>query len=94
MCSHQTEFTVAKHVVGFMSIVMDECIFIWAGSRNRLDSFCFAQNFRGINLIESPKQNYLADSFAIKLNKLFPNKQVCFVGSRLGECFRVKFLEV
>uniref|UniRef100_A0A0R3RQD5 DUF155 domain-containing protein n=1 Tax=Elaeophora elaphi TaxID=1147741 RepID=A0A0R3RQD5_9BILA len=78
MCAHQAEFTVAKHVVGFMSIVMDGCIFMWVGSRNRLDTLCFAQNFRGMNLIESPKPNYLTDSFAVKLNKLFPDKQVVF----------------
>ncbi|EFO24907.1 hypothetical protein LOAG_03572 [Loa loa] len=78
MCSHQAEFTVAKHLVGFMSIVMDGCIFIWVGNRNRLDTLCFAQNFRGMNLIESSKPNYLVDGVAVKLNKLFPNKQVFF----------------
>ncbi|MCP9263502.1 hypothetical protein DINM_006779 [Dirofilaria immitis] len=78
MCSHQTEFTVAKHVVGFMSIVMDGCVFIWIGKRNRLDTLCFAQLFRGMNLIESPNSNHLADNFAVKLNKLFPNKQIFF----------------
>ncbi|CAG9536623.1 unnamed protein product [Cercopithifilaria johnstoni] len=90
MCSHQAEFTVAKHVVGFMSIVMDGCIFIWVGSRNRLDTLCFAQNFRGMNLIESPKQDYLADSFAVKLNKLFPNKQMLrvFRGRNIVLVFR------
>uniref|UniRef100_A0AAF5PZA4 Uncharacterized protein n=1 Tax=Wuchereria bancrofti TaxID=6293 RepID=A0AAF5PZA4_WUCBA len=54
---------------------MNGCIFIWIGSKNRLDTLCFAQNFRGMNLIESPKPNYLTDSFATKLNKLFPSKQ-------------------
>lgn len=79
MSSHQTEFTVAKHLVGFISIVMDGCIFTWIGNTNHLDALCFAQDFRGVNLIESAKPNHLTDSFAVKLNKLFPNKQVCLV---------------
>ncbi|KAK6106006.1 hypothetical protein QQG55_22520 [Brugia pahangi] len=78
MCSHKAELTVAKHLIGFISIIMNGCIFIWIGSKNRLDTLCFAQNFRGMNLIESPKPNYLIDSFATKLNKLFPSKQVFF----------------
>ncbi|EJW78184.1 hypothetical protein WUBG_10905 [Wuchereria bancrofti] len=82
MCSHQTELTVAKHLVGFVSIIMNGCIFIWIGSKNRLDTLCFAQNFRGMNLIESPKPNYLTDSFATKLNKLFPSKQQFFQSTK------------
>lgn len=79
MCCHQAEFTIAKHVVGFMSIVMDGSVFIWIGSKNRLDNLCFAQNFRGMNLMKSSKENYLMDSFAVKLNKLFANRQVCLL---------------
>lgn len=92
MCSHEVEFTVAKHMVGFMSVAMDGCIFIWIGNRNRLDTLCFAQNFRGMNLIESAKPNYLTDNFAIKLNKLFPNKQVCLISNmRSSEKFNINF---
>ncbi|VDK69052.1 unnamed protein product, partial [Gongylonema pulchrum] len=76
MCSRETEFTVAKHSVRFLSVLLDGCVFIWIGDKNRLDALCFSQLLKGMTIIESPKPNHLTDSFAVKLNKLFPDKQV------------------
>ncbi|VDN01871.1 unnamed protein product [Thelazia callipaeda] len=78
MCTQQAKFTVAKHVVGFTIIVLDGCIFIWAGEKNRLDFLCFAQQMKSMTLMEAPKPNHFTESFTIKLNKLFPSKQVFF----------------